>query len=75
MEEGEVCMKRILVLLSVVAMMVVMLAMSVAPAFAAFGPLIRCTDPTGQLDPVYIDTFMAYKHAAKSLGYTDCVRL
>jgi len=37
--------KRILVLLSVVALMVVMLATSVAPAFAA--PTWHCVDPTG----------------------------
>jgi hypothetical protein len=43
MEEGEVCMKkRILVLLSAVATMVVMLAMSVAPAFAAGPSFERC---------------------------------
>jgi hypothetical protein len=42
MEEGEVCMKRILVLLSVVALMVVMLAMSVAPAFARYPSDYRC---------------------------------
>jgi hypothetical protein len=36
-------MKRILVLLSVVALMVVMLAMSVGPAFAS--NLYVCTDP------------------------------
>jgi hypothetical protein len=38
--------KRILVLLTVVALMVVMLAMSVAPAFA--GPKRwKCTNPSG----------------------------
>ena len=39
--------KRILVLLSVVALMVVMLATSVAPAFAAWNPITGCrgTDP------------------------------
>jgi len=39
--------KRILVLLSVVALMVVMLAMSVAPAFAAWDPMTGCR--TGDL--------------------------
>jgi hypothetical protein len=34
--------KRILVLLSVVALMVVMLATSVAPAFAAWDPVTGC---------------------------------
>jgi hypothetical protein len=34
--------KRILVLLSVVALMVVMLATSVAPAFAAWNPVTGC---------------------------------
>jgi hypothetical protein len=34
--------KRILVLLSVVALMVVMLAMSVVPAFAAWDPMTGC---------------------------------
>jgi hypothetical protein len=34
--------KRILVLLSVVALMVVMLATSVAPAFAAWDPMTGC---------------------------------
>ena len=65
-------MKRILVLLSVVALMVVMLAMSVAPAFAAAtfwcvnpnNPGASLSGPGGQL-----------KQYAKSLGYTECHRL
>ena len=36
--------KRILVLLSVVALMVVMLAMSVAPAFAGWNPATGCRE-------------------------------
>ncbi len=44
-------MKRILVLLGVVALMVVMLAMSVAPAFAR-PPLYDCEHPeTGAFAP------------------------
>ena len=39
--------KRILLLISVVALMVVMLAMSVAPAFAA-APLYQCIGPNGE---------------------------
>jgi hypothetical protein len=39
--------KRILVLLTVVALMMVMLAMSVAPAFAVHQPAYRCTGPNG----------------------------
>jgi hypothetical protein len=37
-------MRRILVLLTVVAMMVVMLAMSVTPAFAGWNPATGCRD-------------------------------
>ena len=37
--------RRILVLLSVVALMVVMLAMSVAPAFAKDAKTYSCVDP------------------------------
>jgi hypothetical protein len=47
--------KRILVLLSVVALMVVMLAMSVAPGFAAPTKLWQCVDPTGT-DSVLVST-------------------
>jgi hypothetical protein len=36
--------KRIVVLLTVVALMVVMLAMSVAPAFAAWNPATGCRE-------------------------------
>jgi hypothetical protein len=45
--------KRILELLSVVALMVVMLAMSVAPAFAA--KAWQCVDPTG-MESVMVST-------------------
>ena len=48
-------MKRILVLLSVVALMVVMLAMSVAPAFASPTKTWMCVDPTGT-DSVLVST-------------------
>jgi hypothetical protein len=47
-------MKRILVLLSVVALMVVMLATSVAPAFAKH--LWNCVDPTRTNEPVLTDS-------------------
>jgi hypothetical protein len=63
-------MKRVVVLLTVVALMVVMVAMSVAPAFAS--PAFLCTNPnTGQSAFVY-----AYgKHEAKLLGFTECHKL
>ncbi len=48
---GRYCVKRILALLSVVALMVVMLAMSVAPALAR-PPLYDCEHPeTGAFAP------------------------
>jgi len=63
-------MKRILVLLSVVALMVVMVAMSVAPAFAN-RPQYLCTLGTNF-------SVVVYKQEAKQLqedfGFT-CVRL
>jgi len=46
--------KRIVVLLSVVALLVVMLASSVAPAFAR--PSWTCVDPTRANDPVQTDS-------------------
>jgi hypothetical protein len=64
-------MKRILVLLSVVALMVVMLAMSVAPAFAA-PPTFRCVNPnTG----ASVDVHPSQQHIAKRQGLTDCFKL
>ena len=64
-------MKRVVVLLAVVALMVVMVAMSVAPAFASTA-FFQCTNPnTGQSAFVY-----AYgKHEAKLLGFTECHKL
>ena len=59
--------KRILVLLSVVALMVVMMAVSVAPAFAAM-PLFNCSG-YGYNYPVYAKNI----HYFKAAGY-DCVR-
>ena len=61
-------MKRILMLLGVVALMVVMMAMTVAPAFAA--GQVRC----------YVPSLEAYRivpakdaHIYKAeFGYTDC---
>jgi hypothetical protein len=66
-------MKRILVLLSVVAMMVVMLAASVAPAFAASAQW-RCYMP-GVDNAVFFVAFGNQKHLAKQAGYTDCVKV
>jgi hypothetical protein len=61
-------MRRILVLLSVVSLMVGMLAMSVAPAFAE--SLLTCYDPNTGVDrTVYASQAHMIKKAA---GYTDC---
>jgi threonine/homoserine efflux transporter RhtA len=63
--------KRIMVLMAVAALMVVMLAMSVGPAFAA-APLFACTNPeTG---------FTAYRvapevHWVRAEGYTQCSKV
>jgi len=57
-------MKRILVLLTVVAMMMAMMAMSVAPAFAAM-PYWSCNGT-----PV----LAKYAHPYRAAGY-DCVKL
>jgi hypothetical protein len=64
--------KRILVLLCVVALMVVMLAVSVGPAFAKVHSYV-CTQPdTGaSLGVLGADG----KKFAKSLGYTDCEKV
>ena len=63
--------KRIVVLLTVVALMVVMLAMAVAPAFA-YGAVFQCTNPnTGQ----HINVLGRDKHHFKLLGYTECHRV
>ena len=59
-------MKRILVLLSVVALMMGMLSMSVAPAFAAM-PYWSCT---GITYPV----LAKYVHYFRAAGF-ECVRL
>jgi hypothetical protein len=65
-------MRRMVVLLSVVAMMVVMMAMSVAPAFAAT-PTFICTNPdTGE--SLASTPSMGSLHFLRSHGYTDCVR-
>jgi methionine-rich copper-binding protein CopC len=65
--------KRILMLLSVVAMMVMMLAMSVTPALAA-AATFGCTNPsTGE--SVTTLPFKGALHFVKSLGYTDCQKL
>ena len=61
-------MKRIVVLLTVVALMVGMLAMSVTPAFAKYG-LTQCTNPTTQ-DQVVI--YAKDKKVWKAWGYTEC---
>ncbi len=57
-------MKRIVVLLSVVAMMMAMMAMSVAPAFAA-APYWNCSGTT---------VIAKYVHYYRAAGY-ECVRL
>jgi hypothetical protein len=63
-------MKRIVVLFTVVALMVGMLAMSVAPAFA-YGAVFRCTNPDTGLGKTVLGSG---KHQAKLDGFTDCVR-
>ena len=64
--------KRILVLLSVVPLMVVMLAASVAPAFAT--QIWLCQRPdTGEFYPPAFGG--QEKHLAKSFGYTDCSKI
>jgi hypothetical protein len=68
--KGRYCVKRILVLLSVVALMVVMLAMSVAPAFAR-PPLYDCEHPeTGAFAP---DIPSNAKHFFLKEGF-ECVK-
>jgi hypothetical protein len=65
--------KRIAVLLSVVALMVVMLAMSVAPAFAA-PPIFSCTlTGTGQTFPVQ-GPKLAQQFERSGLGTCERVR-
>jgi hypothetical protein len=64
--------KRILVLLSVVALMAVMLAMSVAPAFAA--ATFRCSDPNNPADSM-VGQGGQFKQQQKAEGRTACVRL
>jgi hypothetical protein len=62
-------MRRIILLLSVVALMVVMLAMSVAPAFAS-PPFFQCTNPnTGQSAFVIGGQ---EKKDARDAGFTEC---
>jgi hypothetical protein len=62
--------KRILVLLSVVAPMMVMLAMSVAPALAY--AQFTCTNPnTGEV----VTTPGSGKHFAKRDGFTECHKI
>jgi hypothetical protein len=62
--------KRILVLLSVVALMMVMLVMSAAPALAY--AQFRCTNPnTGES----VTTPGSGKHLAKRDGYTECHKI
>ena len=60
---------RKFLLLSVVALMVVILAMSVAPAFAA-QPTYACTDPTGSFQTIVPSSD---KQFFVKLGY-ECVR-
>jgi len=61
-------MRRIVILLTVVALMVGMLAMSVAPASAA--GLLRCYDPSAG---VYRIVLSNEAHIYKvELGYTNC---
>ncbi len=63
--------KRMLVLLTVVALMAVMLAMTVAPAFASRAVFV-CTNPnTGGT----ATTNGSGKHEAKLLGFTECRKL
>jgi cbb3-type cytochrome oxidase cytochrome c subunit len=62
--------KRILVLLSVVALMVVMLATTVAPAFAKRG-IFLCTNPTTG-DQVFFQAKFQNKHIWIEQGFTEC---
>ena len=58
--------KRILLLMSVVALMVVMLAISVAPAFA-YGAVFSCTNPNAL--PPQIVVIGPDMHLWKQEGY------
>jgi hypothetical protein len=62
-------MRRILVLLSVVALMVVLLATSVAPAYAKL-QFWRCIDPDNGAITVAVGPHM--KKQAKAFGFTEC---
>ncbi len=65
-------MRRMVVLLSVVAVMVGMLAMSVAPAFAA-RPLYECVNPAdGQVLRFYMGHNL--KFYSQELGW-NCTRI
>jgi hypothetical protein len=65
--------KRIVMLLSVVALMVVMLAMSVAPSFAITHALFRCALPNDPANSV-AGFGGQFKQDAKAAGYTECHR-
>jgi hypothetical protein len=71
---GETYMKRILVLLTMVALMVVMLAMAVAPAFALAQPgaTFQCINPDTQ---EWIYVLARNKDNAQALGYTECHKI
>jgi hypothetical protein len=66
--------KRILVLLSVVVLMVVMLAMSVAPAFAAKAKFWECVNPTDPLELPTLVTSKFEKELFEARGY-ECTKL
>ena len=65
-------LKRMFVVFTVIALMVVMLAISVVPAFAA-RPEVRCDNPN---DPSEFTVIYQgkYVHYFKNLGY-DCYRI
>jgi hypothetical protein len=64
-------MKRMVAMLTVVALMVVMLAMSVTPAFAVRGTNFVCTG--GPFSDVYLSGGK-YKNYYEDLGY-ECVHI
>ncbi len=68
-------MRRILVLLSVVAMMVVMLATSVTPAFADPPFVLFCTNPqtNDTIGPFVVQGGTV--GSCKKIGYTDIQRV
>jgi len=63
-------MKRILALVSVVALMMVMVAMSVAPAFA-YKPYYTCTRSSDGY--IFVISQARFAHLYERTGFADCV--